>query len=74
MVSVVDNQNRLEIKQLWAPRAFFVQSFSDLISLRVLSRSLEFTEQALVCLDQDQVRVEVIVPTCSNQVKAITGG
>ena len=34
--------------------------------------SLEFTEQALVRLDHDQVLVEVIVP--GNQVKAITGG
>ena len=34
--------------------------------------SLEFTEQALVCLDHDQVLVEKIVP--GNQVKAITGG
>ena len=32
---------------------------------------LEFTEQALICLDHDQVLVEVIVP--GNQVKAIAG-
>ena len=37
MVSVIDNQNRREIKKLWATSAFFLQCFNDLISLRVLS-------------------------------------
>ena len=40
--------------------------------MSVSLRTTVLTKQALVCLDHDQVLVEVIVP--GNQVKAVSGG
>ena len=60
-----------KLKQLWAPRAFFVQCFNELISSSCTALNL-LSMQASICLDHDQVLAEVIVP--GNLVKAITGG